>query len=262
MPERLDFVNNAEASRNRINQWVEQKTKDKIQNLLPSGSVNSMTKMVLVNAIYFKGTWLHKFDKAANDSAVDFFLENGQAVKTSMMNVQANLMIGEIKDTMKIIKLPYIGDHVAMYIFSPMHDYTLKEALDIYDELDVQDDQLNSVEVELHVPKFSIESDYDLKPILQELGLKSLFSHDAAVDLTEDSMNLKVDLIVQKAFIDVNEDGTEAAAATGLTLRNLSLQIPQTKIILNRPFLFIIKNTLTGINLFSGCVLNPMLKKP
>lgn len=260
VPERLDFANNAESSRNRINQWVETKTKDKIQNLLPSGSINSMTKMVLVNAIYFKGTWLQKFEKADTNDSADFFLENGKdVVKVSMMKMEAKLMLGEVKDVMKIIKIPYIGDQIAMYIFSPMHDHTVQEALDIYNQLDVEDEMLDSMDLELHLPKFNIESDYDLKQILQDLGLKSIFSPNA-LDVTDDGTNLMVDLIVQKAFIDVNEEGTEAAAATGITLRNLAHRIPQAKIVLNRPFLFIIKNTLTGINLFSGCVYNPSSK--
>ena len=163
-----------------------------------------------------------------------------------------------------ILKLPYEGNRLAMYILMPNKGHDLSEAQElINDNLNFDEILEPKTLTDLKMPKFKIESSYELESSLKNLGLTSIF--DAAnADLTglnvdPNAKSLHVDKIVQKAFIEVNEEGTEAAAATGMLMKTTSIRMPQKEMILNKPFLFYIKDQKTGLNLFSGRLMHPKM---
>ena len=260
-PEKVDFAQNPDVARGQINHWVESKTNQKIKDFLPLGSVGANTKIVLVNAIYFKGKWLSQFDASATNETGEFFQASGESIEAPMMYLQADLRSVTYQNV-DIVKLPYEGGRLSMYILKPSDGYDLSTAQDLLTQKLEFDEILDEkVMTELYLPKFKIESSYELRGTLQNMGLSLIFDASNA-DLTGLNVNpeeksLHVDKVMQKAFIEVNEEGTEAAAATGILMKTASVRIPQKSVIINRPFLFFIRDHQTGLNLFSGRIMYP-----
>ena len=204
-PEKVDFAQNPNVARGQINDWVEQKTNEKIKDFLPSGSVGANTKIVLVNAIYFKGKWLSQFDASATNETGEFFQASGDPIEAPMMYVQADLQSSTYQDVV-IVKLPYEGGRLSMYILMPREGYDLSTAQDLITEnLDFDEFLDGKVLTDLYMPKFKIESSYELEGTLTNLGLSLIFDASNA-DLTGLNVNpedksLHVDKVVQKAFI-------------------------------------------------------------
>ena len=206
-PEKVDFAQNPNVARGQINDWVEQKTNEKIKDFLPSGSVGANTKIVLVNAIYFKGKWLSQFDASATNETGEFFQASGDPIEAPMMYVQADLQSSTYQDVV-LVKLPYEGGRLSMYILMPREGYDLSTAQDLITEnLDFDGDEFldDKVLTDLYMPKFKIESSYELEGTLTNLGLSLIFDASNA-DLTGLNVNpedksLHVDKVVQKAFI-------------------------------------------------------------
>lgn len=253
----LDFINKPEPARKEINDWVSNETKDKINNLLPEGSINPETKMVLVNAIYFKADWLDPFDA---DDTYDgtFKLLDGSEVTVPMMGQRMDIPYA-IGDGYAAAELPYAGESAIMTLLVPdegrfqeiesqlSHDL-LKEVLA----------SLTIADVTLRMPKFEYESSFSLSDTLIGLGMPLAFD-DGQADFSgmTDQQELYIGNVIHKAFVAVDEKGTEAAAATAVIMEGATAMMPENMLYIDRPFLFFIRDVETGQILFIGRVLNP-----
>ena len=255
----VDFKEHAERAREEINQWVEQKTNDKIKDLIPAGMLSEDTRLTLVNAIYFKGLWLEPFRKEQTFPG-SFFVAKNQEIQVPMMRQKAHFKFFESRElACQILEMPYIGKRMFMVIFLP--DKTdglpsLEEKL-TYNRLQRSLAALNASrpeKVEVCLPKFKLTQQFDLNDMLSRIGAREMFIGDKA-DFTGIAANLYVSKVVHKAFVEVNEEGTEASAATGIGM-NFYRSLP-TEFNANHPFLFLIRHNDTGAILFLG-----RLKKP
>lgn len=252
-----DFVNNFEPTRKEINDWVSDETEEKINNLLPDGSLNADTRMVLVNAIYFKADWLDQFD--ANDTYDnEFNLLDGSQVTVPMMG--QDMYIPYVSgDGYQAVELPYAGNSAAMDIIVP--DAGRFEEIESALTSEVFEDMLASMEqtsLIFRMPKFEFESSFSLSDQLSNLGMSAAFDRNTA-DFS--GMTGKKDLfiskVIHKAFVAVDEEGTEAAAATAVVMETAGAAIENLVLVVDRPFIFIIRDLESGQILFIGRVLNP-----
>ena len=266
-PVGMDF-GQAEQSRTAINQWVEEQTNQKIQKLLPPGSIGDWTKLILVNAIYFKGDFEFKFDKSRTYKE-DFHVSPTQKVQTDMMHSTEKYgMLHSVTDLKgaTALEIPYKGKHVSMIFLLPaigVHSLVdLEEAISKVTDLNsiLKFEQKSDVEVTL--PSFKLESQLNLVEPLKQLGMTDMFD-EARADfsgMTGGTNNhLFVSQVVQKAFVEVKEEGTEAAAATftGFCTSSSYSPPPPPRFTCDRPFMFLIRDNLTGMILFSGQVTDP-----
>jgi serpin B len=252
-----DFINQSEPTRREINNWVSEKTEDKINDLLPEGSVNSDTRMVLVNAIYFKADWLDQFDA---DDTFDspFNLLDGSQVTVPMMGQHMYIPYAS-GDGYQTIELVYAGNSAAMTIIVPdqgrFAEFESALTLEMLNNIIGSMDQ-NSVA--LRMPKFTFESSFSLTDMLSSMGMPAAFDSDAA-DFS--GMTGRKDLfisdVIHKAFVAVDEEGTEAAAATAVMMEATSAIMSDIRLVIDRPFIFLIRDLQTGQVLFIGRVLNP-----
>jgi serpin B len=254
-----DFVNNFENERVGINNWVSDKTEDRINDLLPDGSLNADTRMVLVNAIYFKADWSTQFDANSTHDAA-FHLLDGTEITTPTMN-DVRFGIPYVQgDGYQAVELSYAGETAAMDIILPdegnFEAFESSFNKDLYDEILQGMQPSNSITLSL--PKFEFTKDFGLAAALSDLGMKDAFDRGAA-DFS--GMTGKRDLfisdVIHKAFVAVDEEGTEAAAATAVIMEAAGAMMPETSFIADHPFLFIIRDTVNGQILFIGRVLNP-----
>lgn len=253
----MDFINSPDPSRKIINQWVSDETKDKINNLLPENSITSDTKMVLVNAIYFKADWLSPFD--ANDTYDSSFkLLDGSEVTVPMMGQQLYIPYF-VGDGYAMAELPYAGESAVMTLLVPDEGR--------FEEIEAQIDgamfnealaNLAPADVTLRMPKFEFESPFNLSDALIEMGMPLAFDENRA-DFSgmTDQQDLYIGNVIHKAFVAVDEKGTEAAAATAVVMEGATAMMPENVLTINRPFLFFIRDVETGQILFIGRVLNP-----
>ncbi|WJX41285.1 hypothetical protein P8452_28660 [Trifolium repens] len=267
----VDFINKAVEVTQEVNLWAEKETNGLIKEILPPDSVNSQTRLVFANALYFKGAWTEKFD-ASKTEDYDFHLLNGSSVKVPFMTSKKKQFIRAF-DGFKVLGLPYKqgGDkrQFSMYIFLPDEKEglsTLVEKVASESELLAHKLPLEKVEVgEFRIPKFKISFGLETSDILKELGVVLPFSGGGLtklVDSTVTGQNLYVSDIFHKSFIEVNEEGTEAAAATAATvlLRGIMSAPTRLDFVADRPFLFLIREDLTGTIIFVGQVLNPLVE--
>lgn len=252
-----DFVNNFEPTRKEINDWVSEKTEEKINDLLSDGSLNADTRMVLVNAIYFKADWLDQFD--ANDTYDnEFNLLDGSKVTVPMMG--QDMYIPYVSgDGYQAVELPYAGNSAAMDIIVP--DAGRFEEIESALTSEVFEDMLASMEqtsLIFRMPKFEFESSFSLSDQLSNLGMSAAFDRNAA-DFS--GMTGKKDLfiskVIHKAFVAVDEEGTEAAAATAVVMETAGAAIENLVLVVDRPFIFVIRDLESRQILFIGRVLNP-----
>ena len=289
-----DFRNKANDERLRINQWVSNQTKDKVRDIVPPGVINAMTRLVIANAIYFKGTWVTPFDPEFTKPE-PFTKSDNQKVTVPLMNMSSfeegkyaafNADGSEFETPTKVdrdfddrrgypgdggyqvIELPYNGDTLSMMIFLPKRADeldTLFRTLSVT-QLDTCAEKLQQREVNLSLPKFKLESNYDLKRPLKELGMHLAFSDREAdfsglTEVRDVNHQLYISAVMHKAFVEVNEKGTEAAAATVVIFAPRAAFIPQRTFVprfkADRPFLFVIRERASGLILFMGKVENP-----
>ncbi|XP_014796459.1 PREDICTED: heterochromatin-associated protein MENT-like isoform X1 [Calidris pugnax] len=263
-PQAVNFKTAAEQARALINSWVENKTERKIQDLLPAGSVDSHTVLVLVNAIYFKGNWEKKFLEK-NTSERPFRLSKTKTKPVQMMFLRDMFLIfHETTMKFKIIELPYVANELSMFILLPddINDNTTGlervERELTYRKLAEWTETANMIkaEVDLYLPKLKLEENYDLKSTLSSMGIRNAFDPVHA-DFT--GMSAKKDLVISKvihkAFVEVNEEGTEAAAATGVLV--LRSKAPAMTFKADHPFLFFIKHNKSQTILFFGRLCSP-----
>ncbi|KAL3976843.1 hypothetical protein ACER0C_020332 [Sarotherodon galilaeus] len=246
----VDFIGAPEACRAEINSWVEQQTENKIKDLLKPGTVNADTRLALVNAVYFKGNWRNPFDEA-NTEEMPFKVRQNETVPVQMMHQRKKLPYNYIPDhDLQILELPYVGEELSMFILLPKEssDPLLKLEKELTQErLNEWTDRKNMStysEVVLHLPKFKLEEDYELNEPLAKLGMKDVF------------WGLFLSTVAHKAFVEVNEEGTEAAAAT-CAMINACCYIPDTHFRADHPFLFFIRHNKTKSILFFGRFSSP-----
>jgi len=254
----VDYINAAEEARQKINLWVSDQTANKIKDLLPQGSVNTLTRLVLTNAIYFNAAWAAKFDK---DSTQDgqFHLLNGSTITVPMMKK----FMGRFNYTegagYQAVELPYDGNELSMIVILPSADQfkTFEAALNAQ-QLNTILSGLKSDHVDLTLPKFKVESQFGLKEALSKLGMYDAFSSSKA-DFSgmDGNKDLFVTDVVHKAYVSVDENGTEAAAATGVIVGQTSMPMDIKTMTIDRPFIFLIQDKATGAVLFMGRVMNP-----
>jgi len=260
-----DFRNKPEKSREKVNQWVEENTEEMIQDLFPSGSLDSTTQLVIANAVFYKGLWKEPFD-AKNTEERDFQLENGTTVLCDMMWKNSKFPVfSDEKLNMKVVRIPYAGDEYDFVAAIP--DSWPRQILLSERENEITSDIVKGwleglkkradgyvPSVDVSLPKFKVELDMNLKEYLPELNIKSIFTQGADLSGITGSRNLYVGSARHKAFIEVNEAGTKAAAATGYGVMFMSLPMP---IELNRPFLYFVVHRQTNTILFSGRMSDP-----
>lgn len=254
-----DFSGQPELERKTINNWVEQKTRDKIKNLLGPGTVTPDTRLILVNAIYFKGDWLHAFDKAETKDEVFQCLEKS-AVTVPMMTLKPERLGYLENESFQCLELPYMGKEVSMLLVLPKERDGLAriESGLSSDALAGWISELRREEVEVHLPKFKIESQFSsLSSVLAALGMTDAFNPALADFSGISTQPLFISDVVHKAFVQVDEEGTEAAAATGIIMRTTAMPMPPKIFRADRPFLFLIRENTSGTILFMGRVCNP-----
>lgn len=257
----LDF-NEPEAARKLINDWVEQETRQKIKNLIPEGAITPLTRMVLTNAIYFKGTWLNTFEKSSTQDQ-PFHLAGGKQVSVPLMYQQRHFIYGEAPG-LQILELPYKGNDLSMLVLLPetVEGLGKLESELSSEKLKEWTSEMHVQKVQVYLPRFKVETSYRLNAPLQALGLKRAFSEGEAdfTGMHTGMEKLFISLVVHKAFVEVNEEGTEAAAATGVIVGVTSAPaFPERPKVFraDRPFLFAIRHNATGAILFLGRVAHP-----
>ena len=255
----LDFVNETGQSRSTINKWVSDQTEERIKDLVPQGAINQLTRLVLTNAIYFNAAWQHPFREEATSDGLFHLLSNDD-VTVPMMKQTESYRYTEGNDY-QAIELPYDGRELSMVILLPKAGQfiTFEERLEAKFVKAIIDN-LETREVALKMPRFEYESSFGLKEALKTLGMGVAFTANA--DLS--GMNGKRDLFIQdvlhKAFVSVDEAGTEAAAATAVMVGLTALPPEPVNFIMDRPFIFFVRDIPTGSIIFIGRVLNPAVK--
>jgi len=255
--ENLDFATQQEESRNTINSWVEEKTNDKIKDLLPQGSINDMTRAVITNAVYFLGNWTVQFDEKITQED-DFKTSEQKTVKVPMMNTEQNFNYGSTDD-LQILQMSYKGDDLSMLVLLPKDNdlSSLEKKLSVKN-LNEWKGNMMKKQVNVYLPKFKLETTYSLNENLAKMGMPSVFDPGLA-DLSgiDGEKDLYVTGVFHKAFVIVDEKGTEAAATTGIVVGTTSVG-PQPEIFrADHPFIFLIQDDRTGLILFMGKVVDP-----
>ena len=256
----VNFTSSPEAARATINQWIEKQTKDRIKDLLPPGTVTSMTRLVLTNAIYFKGSWVDPFDKAAtrNDP---FHVSSSQSVQAPFMHRTGNYAYYD-GGTFQALDLPYKGNELSMVVLLPKKTDGLSALEDSFtaETLASWLPKLQSGNrVILALPRFTMTQRFELSGILGAMGMPQAFSNRADFSGMTGRPGLTISAAVHKAFVDVNETGTEAAAATGTVMMGMARRVEPPPIVFqaDHPFLFMIRDTKSGSILFLGRVVDP-----
>lgn len=251
-----DFVNNAAGESKQINAWVEGTTNEKIKNLVPEGVLDAQTRMVLVNAIYFKGDWASQFKENATLEQ-DFHVGTGKTVKVKMMQQSDGFRLAQDADT-QALELPYRGDQLSMLVLLPKAKdglAALEGNLSVA-KIDALVGKLRKTEVDVALPKFKLETSYGLVSPFQNLGMKTAFGSNADFSGMDGSRELYISAILHKAFIEVDEKGTEAAAATAVIMRTTAM-VRQEQFIADHPFILLIRDNATGSILFMGRFADP-----
>ena len=250
----LDFKNSPEPSRVTINNWVSDQTNNRIKDLLPQGSITPATRFVLTNAIYFDAAWQNPFAKESTSNG-NFNLLNSSTVSVPMMNHEGSYSY--VKGSgYQAVELPYSGNEVAMDIIEPdACQFNTFESGMTADSISGIIGSLKSSFMVLALPKFQFDSSFSLKQALSALGMPVAFTDKADFSGITGQPNLIISDVVHKAFVAVDEEGTEAAAATGVIM--VGAAMPANSLTVDRPFVFLIRDIQTGAILFIGRVLNP-----
>jgi serpin B len=253
----LDFITETEKSRVAINEWVSNQTEGRIKDLIPQSAITELTRLVLTNAIYFNAAWKYPFHKEMTADG-PFYLLNGGQVTVPMMRQTESF--GYAKgEGYQAVELPYDGNELSMVILLPASGKfeAFEEGLQAQ-QVDAIINGLQNTQVTLTMPQFKFESQFGLKDTLAEMGMRDAFSpSDADFSGMTGNPELFISDVVHKAFVAVDEAGTEAAAATAVIVGTTSVPEPSVEVTIDRPFIFLIRDIETGDILFIGRVLNP-----
>ena len=281
-----DFLHNPERERGQINQWVAQQTKERIKNILAPGTITSDTRLVLANAIYFKGKWQDEFDKK-NTQEAEFTRADQQKEKVELMSelyahhryvellpdgtrnapvLNQEKFAYEVQpnpEGFQLLELPYRGKSLSMIVVLPMKANglpALEKQLTLAN-LNKWIDAMQDSRVDIYLPKFKLETFYSLPSVLAAMGMPAAFQAGGFTGMSDipEAKLLALSEIAHKAFVEVNEEGTEAAAATVLTMvpTSLSIEPPTPTFRADHPFVFLIRDNQSGLILFLGRVVKP-----
>ena len=248
----LDFAADPDTCRATINHWVEQQTQDRIKNLLGPDTVPPSTKLVLTNAIYFKGDWARQFDRRATfDEA---FSVAGKPQKVPMMHRTGDYSYAE-NDLVQVLAAPYKGNELSMIFILPRKKDGLADVEKTAADLPKWLGGLHAAIVMVTLPRFKMTREYKLARTLSEMGMPSAFSGADFSGISDGA--LVISEVVHKAFVEVNEEGAEAAAATGVVMKTPGPVMHNPVFRADHPFLFLIRDNGSGAILFLGRVANP-----
>ncbi|MFA7377483.1 MAG: serpin family protein [Patescibacteria group bacterium] len=267
----LDFKTETEKSRQTINSFIEEQTNDRIKDLIPSGILDPMTRLVLTNAIYFKGTWEWEFDES-DTREQDFKITSTNTVKIPMMYMKPDKTTFNYADLEKlqILELPYKGEKISMLILLPkqgedydyetreriVSDYTLKDIEISSEKLNEYKSQMKETKLDsISLPKFEFDTKYFMKDTLSAMGMPTAFG---AADFSglDGTTSLQISQVIHQAFVKVDEKGTEAAAATAVIMEKTAM-MPRNVFRADHPFIFAIQEKDTGNILFLGRMIDP-----
>ncbi|MBN2548646.1 MAG: serpin family protein [Anaerolineales bacterium] len=257
----MDFKGSPEPARKVINDWVYQQTMEKIKDLIPQGGIDSSTRLVLANAIYFKADWLMPFAKEQTGDA-PFTLLDGSQVSAPMMSYLRPESLGYVLGSgYQAVELPYVGNTASMVVIVP--DQGSFEAFEAgFDSPKLAEiiTALQPTIVALQLPKFKFESSYGLKQTLEAMGMLVAFeAGQADFSGMDGTQNLYIGNVYHKAFVAVDEKGAEAAAASAVVMMKNSIMVDMISLTVDRPFIFLIHDRQSGTILFLGRVVNPVL---
>jgi serpin B len=253
----VDFARAPEESRGIINDWVSQQTEGRIEDLIPEGSVDRLTRLVLTNAVYFNAAWAHPFQEGATEKGA-FTLLDGSQVVVPMMRLAESLGYAE-DDDYQAVELPYEGREMSMVIVLPERDRfeDFESSLD-GDRVQGIVRELTNRRVALKMPLFEFDSRLELRQALGELGMPAAFSSGADFSGMTGTKDLFISDVLHKAFVSVDEEGTEAAAATAVTIvEGEQRPADSVTVQVDHPFILLIRDIDTGTVLFVGRVLDP-----
>ncbi len=251
----VDFINETEKARVTINDWVSEQTEGRIEDLIPQGVLDVMTRLVLTNAIYFNAAWEYPFQEEATYNG-PFYLLDGSEVTVPLMTQTESFRYTE-GNGYQAVELPYDGKELSMVILLPEEGQfeAFEGSLDADLVADIIED-LELKEVVLTMPKFEFESEFGLKPALAAMGMPVAFTEEADFSGMTGVRDLYIAEVIHKAFVSVDEAGTEAAAATAVVMKLTAAQ-EFAEMTLDHPFIFLIRDIETGAVLFVGRVMNP-----
>ncbi len=268
----LDFVQETEESRKTINRFIEEQTNNKIRDLIPQGFLDPMTRLVLTNAIYFKGTWEWQFDASLTRDQ-DFKVTPDKTVKVPMMymdNDKAKFNYADLGD-LQILEIPYKGGDVSMLVLLPEQgeefDYETRETIEYsytLEDIELSHEKLEEYKMQMaetkmdaiYLPKFEFDTKYFMKETLIAMGMPTAFSMGADFSGMTGNRDLFISFVIHQAYVRVDEQGTEAAAATAVGME-LKAAMPSNVFRADHPFIFIIQQKDTGNILFLGKVVDP-----
>ncbi len=256
----VSFINEHEKCQKEINEWVEKKTKDKIKKLIPDNVLSANTRLVLTNAIYFYGGWSKAFDEGLTKKS-NFFLNQTDSIESDFMNINKTLFYFE-NALFKAVEIPYKSNAASLYLFIPKNKggfENLQKTLD-YKTFVEWTKNMQEARVELSVPKFDIESEFELSEVLSAMGMKIAFTNNANFTGMGKNDDLKIDKVIHKAKIGIDEQGTEAAAATAVVMVRKSAvftDLENVEFNADRPFMFILTENQNKSILFMGKVVKP-----
>jgi serine protease inhibitor len=250
----LDY-DEPEVARRSINAWVEERTEGKIEDLIPPGTLLAL--LVLVNAITFKGNWACQFDKALTRDA-PFWLTAKDQVRVPLMQQLGTFGYAQVDD-LRILELPYAGDDVSMVVFLPAEIdglAALEDSLNV-ESLNRWMGRLRESEVQVYLPRFEMRCGFRLGERLKAMGMTDAFDDSADFSGIDGTLSLYISAVFHQAYVDVNEEGTEAAAATAVLMAPKGIPLPSPTFRADHPFVFLIRERTTGSILFLGRVVNP-----
>ncbi|CAF3661791.1 unnamed protein product [Rotaria sp. Silwood1] len=272
-----DFENESAQAVQRINTWVEQQTNNLIRNLLSTRDVTPDTRLIIINSIYFKGTWIKEFNKNLTNQNANFYETNGKISKVTLMHQKGQFAYAENNDLhVQIVHVPYKSENKDVeFVFTvilpnrgvqlDVVEQNLASQPDLMQKL-FSREKTRTEELNLYLPKFKMETTFELSDVLQRLGMKDAFNGHKAnfsgIVSTKNNQNrLYISKIIHKAFIDVNEQGSEAAAATAVVISVFTTSVHEQphpiEFKADRPFLFFIRESRQNIVLFSGRFISP-----
>jgi serpin B len=253
----LDFEQSPEEARRAINRWVSEQTEEKIDDLVPAGAIDPLTRLVLTNAIYFNAAWQHPFGEAQTQDGTFYPLGGGEVTVPMMKQTQ---QFGYVEgEGYQAIELPYVGNTASMVILLPRAEAfeAFESALDA-GRVETIIEELGSRNVVLTMPRFEFDSSFRLADTLADLGMPDAFSPgDADFSGMDGTRDLYIQDVLHKAFVSVDEAGTEAAAATAVVVGVTSAPAEPIEVTVDHPFIFVIRDVETGVILFVGRVVAP-----
>ena len=252
----LDFITAPEPSRITINNWVSDQTEDRIKDLIPQGAIDALTRLVLTNAIYFNAAWQYPFQKNATGNGA-FHLLEGRNITVPMMRETESFRYAE-GSGYQAVELPYDGRELSMLILLPRSGQfsAFEKSLDAKQASSIVQ-ALSPKQVALTMPKFEFTSGFSVKKALATMGMADAFTDNADFSGMTGKRDLYISDVIHKAFVSVDEEGTEAAAATAVIMAATSMPAQPITVTVDRPFIFLIRDNKTGAILFIGRVLDP-----